>query len=246
MRKVFKGVHEKMGVKKLYIFNVGSTYDELIQKYGDFDVWANEKIANKIPTKTVHVKTETLPKLSECLGVIVMGSHEMVSDESRWMKKMAEFLKKCLKKEIPILGICFGHQLLAYALGARIDYNPNGLEMGKVKINLNKKGKKSKLFLGIKTNFDAYVSHFQSIVDFPKEMEVLALNTHDKIHAFRYKKNAYGVQFHPEFNKQIMKFYLQKHKKYLAKNFKTIRDNTTQIKNPHQVLINFVKIVLSK
>lgn len=231
-------------MKTLYILNVGSTYDELKFKFGDFDQWAKDKIPVNIETKTVHVKMDDFPKVDECLGVIVMGSHEMVSDEKGWMKETCNFLKKCINQKVPILGICFGHQLLAYALGAKIDYNKNGLEMGVVKINLTKKGEKDRLFLGLDKVFDGFSSHFQSVVDFPKDLEVLAFNDHDNLHAFKYGKNTYGVQFHPEFTKEIMGFYTQKNRDNLGKKFEKIYENITSCNDTHKIFTNFVSIAL--
>lgn len=232
-------------MKKLYILNVGSTHDKLKQKYGDFDKWARDKIDDKIPTKTLHVKKDSFPKTDKCLGVIVMGSHAMVSDEKKWMKKTSKFLKKCLKSKIPILGICFGHQLLAYTLGAKISFNQNGLEIGTRKVKLSKKGKKDKLFLGFKKSFNAHTSHFQSVITFPKGLSILAFNTHEKNHAFRYGKNAYGVQFHPEFTKKIMQFYTKNHSEDLGSKYQDIYNQISNCKQSHKILTNFTKLVLN-
>lgn len=230
-------------MKRLYILNVGSTYEELNSKFGDFDQWAKDKIDDKIPTKTLHVKRDNFPKIDECLGVIIMGSHSMVSEKKEWMENTKEFLKECIKSQIPTLGICFGHQLLAYALGGKIGYNQNGLEIGGAKISLTKKGKLDELFLGFDDEFKAHVSHFQSIIDLPKDVDILAFNSHEKIHAFRYGKNTYGVQFHPEFTKEIMQFYTKKHKEDLANSFQSIYENISQCNQSHKILSNFVKIL---
>lgn len=229
-------------MKTLYVLNVGSTYDELNFKFGDFDQWAKDKILG-VPTQSLHVKLDKFPKIQKCLGVVVMGSHAMVSDEEGWMKKTSDFLKECMLHEVPILGICFGHQLLAYALGGKVKNNPNGLEMGTVKINLTPKGETDKLFLGVDKTFDGFSSHFQSVVEFPKSLEILACNSHDKIHAFKYGKNAYGVQFHPEFTKEIMRFYAKKNQENLGDDFEKIYGKIKSCPMSEKVLTNFIDIV---
>src|SRR6187551_1930024 len=65
-----------------------------------------------------------------CSGVIVTGSAAHLRHEEEWMKWTMEALLKLNEKQIPILGICFGHQMLGQAFGGVVDFNPNGREVG--------------------------------------------------------------------------------------------------------------------
>ena len=104
--------------------------------------------------------------------------------------------------------ICYGHQLLAKSLGGVSGYNENGLEIGSVEINLEENAKNDKIFSKLKNSFKAHTIHSQTVIELPKNAIRLAFNNHDKNHAFRVGSCAWGVQFHPEFDENIMNLYI--------------------------------------
>ncbi|MDA1060974.1 MAG: glutamine-hydrolyzing GMP synthase [bacterium] len=96
---------------------------------------------------------------------------------------------------IPILGICYGHQLIANALGATV-------EQGKVReygaANIDFSEKKS-IFEGVQSSEQVWMSHFDQVVSVPEGFEAIASSEDCPIAAMaNYKKNIYSVQFHPE------------------------------------------------
>jgi len=95
----------------------------------------------------------------------------------------------------PILGICFGHQLIAHLFGAEIQKGASG-EYGISQITIDKD---HDLFRGIPKQIKVWESHFDEIKSLPDEFEILAHSDSCKIEAYAHKtKPLYGVQFHPE------------------------------------------------
>jgi GMP synthase (glutamine-hydrolysing) len=133
----------------------------------------------------------------------------MVTEEEEWSQKTAEWLVEVCNREIPVLAICYGHQLLAKALGGISDYHYNGLEIGTVEINLTNYVHDDLLFCELPESFYAHTIHSQTVITLPEGALRLAFNAHDENHAFRIGKNAWGVQFHPEFDKAIMNSYIE-------------------------------------
>ena len=72
----------------------------------------------------------------------------MVSDYEPWSVKISQWLKLVVETNIPVLGICYGHQLLEDILGGIVGYKHKGVEVGTVDITLTDEGKKDKL-LGV-------------------------------------------------------------------------------------------------
>jgi len=109
---------------------------------------------------------------------------------------------------IPILGICFGHQLLCVLNGGSIGYNPSGIEIGSAKTNLSLAGQSDQLLGTFPSSFQVYKSHRQSIAKLPESAEILAVSDSGIIDAVKYDTNTWGVQFHPEFDAEITKLYI--------------------------------------
>ena len=107
-----------------------------------------------------------------------------------------------------MLGICYGHQLLAHALGGRVDYNPRGREMGTVELELRGDAALDPLFRGLGPRLHAHATHRQSVLEPPRGAEVLARSALDPCHAFRVNAHAWGVQFHPEFSPAVLAAYI--------------------------------------
>ena len=198
-------------MKKLYIVKCGSTFDSIKNDFKDFEHWIIDKFENK--DKNIVIinaqENEKLPTLTKNDAVILTGSHSMVTQEESWSLEVEKWLPKLIKDEVPLLAICYGHQLLAKSLGGVSGYHENGMEIGSVDINLEEDAKDDEIFSKLQNSFKAHTIHSQTVIKLPKNATRLAFNNHDKNHAFRVGNCAWGVQFHPEFDKNIMNLYIK-------------------------------------
>ncbi|NQY93467.1 MAG: glutamine amidotransferase [Campylobacteraceae bacterium] len=215
-------------MKKIFIIKVGSTFEEIVREYGDMEDWIVQYI-DDVDVNVVNIQNnEALPAIDECLGVIITGSHTMVTQEFSWSLSIEKFIRTLFIYKIPLLGICYGHQLIAKSLGGTVDYHEKGMELGCVEIQSNDHAKNDPIFKHLPTTFKAHVIHSQSIIKLPKHAILLASNEYEETHAFKLDPCTWGVQFHPEFNAYIMKSYI-----YEASKMKNIQesDKNTLIEN---------------
>ena len=198
-------------MKKLYIIKCGSTFDSIKNDFKDFEHWIMDKFENK--DKNIVIinaqENEKLPTLTKNDAVILTGSHSMVTHEELWSLEVEKWLPKLIDEEVPLLAICYGHQLLAKSLGGVSGYHENGMEIGSVDINLEENAKNDEIFSKLQNSFKAHTIHSQTVIKLPKNATRLAFNNHDKNHAFRVGNCAWGVQFHPEFDENIMNLYIK-------------------------------------
>ena len=197
-------------MKNLYIVKCGSTFDSIKDEFKDFEDWIIEKLEDK--NRDIYVldvqENDELPILDKNDAVIITGSHSMVTHEELWSLEVEKWLPKLIEDEVPLLAICYGHQLLAKSLGGVSGYHENGLEIGSVEINLEENAKNDTIFSKLENSFKAHTIHYQTVIELPKNAIRLAFNSHDKNHAFRVGSCAWGVQFHPEFDENIMNLYI--------------------------------------
>ena len=151
---------------------------------------------------------EPLPPREGFAGVIVTGSGAMVTDRADWSEASAAWLRDAAHAGTPVFGICYGHQLLAHALGGEVGNHPAGREMGTVDIQLHPAAQDDPVFAPIPERFAAQVTHLQTVLAPPPGATVLARSDHDACHAFRWGEAAWGVQFHPEFSATHMRGYV--------------------------------------
>lgn len=184
--------------------------------------------------------------LSETSGIIIGGSGDFGFSKKRkniklWkkIKKTMPFLKKAIKRDIPILGICLGHHYLAYLLGVKIVCDESQKEVGTFKVFLTKTGKSDPLFYDMPSEFLAQQGHEDSIKKIPSGAILLASGKKCKIQAFCLGK-IYGVQFHPELSKaEDMKFRAEIYPNYISGGTKFIFKNSPFAK---KVLKNFINL----
>lgn len=152
---------------------------------------------------------QPLPSREGFAGVIVSGSRAMVTDRADWSQRTAAWLADAARAGMPVFGICFGHQLLAHALGGEVGDHPDGREMGTVDIELHPAAAEDPLFGPMPEKFPVQATHVQTVLRMPEGAVVLARSAHDAGHAFRWGDCAWGVQFHPEFSVTHMRGYIQ-------------------------------------
>jgi GMP synthase-like glutamine amidotransferase len=97
-------------------------------------------------------------------GVLVTGSGAMVTDREPWSERTADWLREAAQRGLPMLGICYGHQLIAQALGGEVGWNPNGREMGTVPVRLADVARHDPLFGGLPSEFHAQTTHLQTVL----------------------------------------------------------------------------------
>ena len=105
------------------------------------------------------------------------------------------------ERNIPVLGVCFGHQLLARALGGTVGRNPSGWEVGNVRISLTEAGLACPILTDLGAEPTVLQSHQDAVLALPPGGVLLAGNSHTPIQAFQSRQSGrqFGVQFHPEF-----------------------------------------------
>ena len=238
-------------MNKILVIKAGSTFPFLVSKRGDFEHWILSGMQIE-PESALIVDVYSgspLPGFDGISGVIISGSHAMVTEHPDWSERTGEWLVEAALKQIPILGICYGHQLLAYALGGEVGDNPNGCEFGTVEVNLNENARGDKLLGGFSTPMLAHMSHTQSVLRLPDNTTLLASSDMDKNQAFVFENFAWGVQFHPEFDKEIVVEYINQHRQVLLRENKNPDRIIERAFNTHhgsKILKRFVEILHEK
>ncbi len=155
---------------------------------------------NSPQLRFISAADDELPDKIEEQAIIIGGSAHSVYENEPWMRQLQSFIRQRHKAGVPILGICFGSQLLAETFGGKVEKNESGLEAGLVEIQLTDAGKQDPLFDGVKSRFDIYAYHHDAVTQFLNVTNATLLAKNEKcgVQAFAIGKTTRGVQFHPE------------------------------------------------
>jgi GMP synthase (glutamine-hydrolysing) len=132
-------------------------------------------------------------------GLIVMGGPMGVyqTDRYPWLRDEMALIEDSMKQNLPVLGICLGAQILAAALGGKVERNPNGKEIGWHPIRLEAAAKQDRLCCDLPETLTPFHWH-GDIFELPAGAVSLASSEKTMCQAFRYGDKAYGFQFHFE------------------------------------------------
>lgn len=217
-----------------------------LRRHGGFPHWIRVAAGlDRDAAVVVNVEQgEPLPSAAGFAGVMVTGSGAMVTECRDWSERSAAWLREAAHAGVPLFGICYGHQLLAHALGGEVGDNPSGREMGTIDLQLHPHAADDPLFAGLPAQFPAQVTHLQSVLRAPAGATVLATSAQDACHAFRWRDRAWGVQFHPEFSATHMRGYVHARHDALAREGHCSRHLSSAVSAaPHarRVLQRFVR-----
>lgn len=165
-----------------------------------------------------------------------------------WMDALLDFVRTIAERQLPLFGSCWGHQIIARALGGRVIHDSARSELGCHSVSLTKAGKDDPLFGTLSASFKANMGHHDRVVELPAGAVELACND-QRNQAFRMKAwPCYGTQFHSELDAQRERERLVEYRDYYRddmpddKDFQTVLDNLTETPEVDDLLHRFLKM----
>lgn len=192
--------------KRVLLLKPGVTSSKAV--LGDYEVWFSRAAGGAQMTPVELHAGEAPPPVEGFDAVIMTGSPLSVTQPTEWMARAADFLVEAAEKK-PVLGVCFGHQLLAWRHGAQVVRNPKGRELGTVFVELTAAGQRCALLGSLPARFDVQATHEDMVVQASAAMTVLATNAQCEVQAFSVGPRTWGVQFHPEMDAASIRYCIE-------------------------------------
>jgi GMP synthase (glutamine-hydrolysing) len=145
-----------------------------------------------------HANSGELPE-SGCRdfdAVVVTGSRSSVYWDDDWIAPLVDYVADAHEAGVPVLGVCFGHQVLAEALGGTVE-DMGAFELGYREVD---RTGDDPVFAGVPETFTTFTTHGDAVTELPPGATLLAENDYG-VHAFRVGDSV-GVQFHPEYDNE--------------------------------------------
>jgi len=179
---------------KIGILQTGHAIDTLRREMGDYDaMFARLLDGHGFTFETWNVVDEDYPERpSQADGWLITGSKHGAYEDHPWIPPLERFIRKIYADGRPLVGVCFGHQIIAQALGGKVVKFPGGWAIGRTVYD----------FEGEQIALNAW--HQDQVVTLPEGAQVVGSNAFCANAALLYGNRVYTVQPHPEFGSYII------------------------------------------
>ena len=196
---------------RLIVLRAGDTVPEIAARRGQFFDWIRREVGDAWDGEWHEhdVRTDApLPDPKGAAGFIITGSSSSVTERAPWMLRAEQHIRDIVAAGTPIFGICFGHQMIAQALGGLVAKNPNGREIGTCEVRIVPHEPRDPMLDGLEPTFRANHTHVDSVVTLPPGAKVLASTDLEPHAAYSVGDTVKCVQFHPEIDGDVMRGYV--------------------------------------
>ena len=182
------------------ILQTGHVIEDLREEFGDYDGMFRRLLGGRgFDFRTWNVVDCEFPESpGDADGWLITGSRFAVYEDHSWIEPLASFVRDCYDAASPIAGICFGHQMLAHALGGKVEKFSEGWSVGLVEYK----------FKGHRLKLNAW--HQDQVVELPEGAEVIGSSHFCRNAMIAYGKKAISVQPHPEFDRRFLGQLIEK------------------------------------
>ena len=200
---------------RIGILKPGSTFADMILRFGDYDAWFRRALGDDVEC-VVHEPGTRLPDPESAEGWIVTGARDSVTSPGPGTGSLLDWIRDVARREVPLLGVCYGHQVVCEALGGRIERHPGGWEIGTTEVELTAAGREDPLFAGLPDRFRVQTTHEDYAALLPPDATLLAVNPHTEAQAIAVGPTVRGVQFHPEVTEEIARDFVDRRRHLVA------------------------------
>lgn len=194
---------------KIGILETGEVHPDLKARHGDYPEMFAARLGAVDPDfefATVRVVAGEMPASPEQADAwLVTGSRHGVYDGLPWIAPLAAFLRECVARGVPVVGVCFGHQLLAEALGGRAVKSDRGWALG---VQDYEVVSRPAWMADLPERFAVRAFHQDQVVELPPGATVLARSAQCDYAALAYgdadRPDAISIQPHPEYDAAFM------------------------------------------
>lgn len=181
---------------KIGILQTGYSAENLRERHGDFpDMMRRLLGGHNFTFETYPVADGSLPQsIYDCSGWLVTGSSHSAYENAAWIARLELFLRRAFSAAVPIVGICFGHQILAQALGGRVEKSKHGWCIGPTMYEFTD---------GSSVVMHAW--HQDQVTTLPEEACRIARSAFCENAALVYGLRALTYQAHPEFTTNFVR-----------------------------------------
>jgi GMP synthase (glutamine-hydrolysing) len=195
----------------------GKIFPRLSEVSGDVDAVISAALsATNCDIIVVPVcEGEPLCDVREFSAVLISGSPAMVSDPYAWIKHTVRWVRETHIYQVPTLGVCFGHQLIAHALGGKVARTAGSAELNTAMIERTATDAEDRFLSFLPRKFLAQAAHSEIVTEPPLGSRILARNDAG-IQALQFGPMTWGVQFHPELEDRHLREIQEEHKGRVA------------------------------
>ncbi len=202
---------------KIGILQCDSTNMDLRTEHGNYpDMFKSsfKSIDKSLEFEIYDIQLSQFPNsFEECDAYLITGSRFSVYDKDKWIQRLEDYVIELNKRKYPLIGICFGHQIVAKALGGKVELASQGWGMGVHKYS--KIFSKSWLMPALE-DFSLIVSHQDQVTELPEGADLLAESEFCPYASFSIGEHILTFQGHPEFNKSFSKVLINLRKNKLG------------------------------
>ncbi len=184
---------------KIGILMTGHAVPEVKDALGDYDaMFARLLDGHGFEFVTYDCEGGVIPASpDECNGWLITGSKHGVYEDHPWIPPLEAFIRDVYAQGVPLVGVCFGHQIIAQALGGKVVKYDGGWSVGRTEYEIE----------GDTSNLNAW--HQDQVVELPSEAQVVGSSGFCENAALVYGDKVYTIQPHPEFTSEMIDFLLK-------------------------------------
>lgn len=199
------------------ILEADTLADDVVQRFGRYAESFTRLFSGVDPQlqfRTYHVTENEYPEdIDACDAYLITGSRSSCYEDLDWIHRLKAFARDCVDREIKLLGICFGHQLIAETLGGAVERSDKGWGIGLARSDV---AHRPNWLVPHKKEFNLLVSHRDQVTRLPDDASLIATNDFCPIAGYQVNHTVLTFQGHPEFSRDYLHYIMTQRRELIG------------------------------